>query len=337
MRVNAQISDAIAERFGIADSQVSFDTRFNDATSGLGFMISQLAYLEQKMYERKYANLFFDKCVPIVTGEVPEWANNVNYISYDSSVKGKFIGSHAKDLPTVAIERQMHSANLGYGGLSLRYSLDEMRKAQHLGMNLDAEQAVIAYRGAREHQQHVVFYGSAPEGIRGFLNNADVTVTTSELALASATIETLVDEVNKAISEVWVNSNQAFLPNTICLPSELYSKLANLRLTDTAQVMSGLKYLKEFSLYKEQTGADPEVIPMPQLSAKNMGAEGLTAKNTLVVYDKNPSNLSAWMPIAPRFIAPQAEGLEIITPMEYKISGTEFRYPQSAMYLRLAD
>nr|DAI76067.1 MAG TPA: major capsid protein [Caudoviricetes sp.] len=332
---SVKINDAIAKRFGLADGTVSYNTAMNDAASGVGFMISQLAYLETQMYAVDYADLFFDRVVPITTG-IPEWADNVNYISYNSAARGKFIGSHAKDLPSVSVERQIHNANIAYGGLSLTYSLDDLRKAQHLGMNLDAEQAVMANRAAREHQQRVVFYGDAERELRGFLNNPLVSKANSTLSIATATVEKLADEINTYISEIWTNSNQRYLPNTVCIESALYAKLSTQRMTDTAQVMSALQYLSQFNLYRDQTGQNLQIIPMPQLSAANLKAEGLEEKSMMVVYDKSDRNLASWMPIAPRFIAPQAVALEIITPMEYKFSGTEWRYPNSAMYVQFA-
>lgn len=340
----AQLSDHMRKRFGTAlrmmgfndAAPMSFDAQFMDAPTGAGFMISQLAWLEQKMFEVPYADLFFDQVVPIRT-DIPEWADQYQYISYNSTTRGKFIGSHAQDLPTTALERTLHSTNFGYGGLSLAYSLDDMRKAVHLGMNLDAEQAEVAYRGAREHQQDVVFYGDSHLNITGFFNNPYVKTKTSKVALETADIKTIVDEINTVINQIWMSTNQRFLPDTICVPTALFARLTTMILKDLAVPMKGMEYLKKNNLYFERTGGDLQVIPMPQLAGTEMKKHGLTAKNTIVVYAKDSRYVMSFMPIAPRFIAPQALGTEIRTPMEYKIGGTEWRYPQSAMYLTFAD
>ena len=75
-------------------------------------------------------------------------------------------------------------------------------------------------------------------------------------------------------------------------------------------------------------------MPLPQLLGAQMKALGgqTNAYDRMVAYEKNPENLVAYMPIAPRFVAPQYRGLQVVTPMEYKISGTEFRYPGAAAY-----
>lgn len=342
--IETQLSDNIRKRLGSSLRLMGFndaaplmlDATLMDGPSGMAFMISQLGYLEQTMYEVPYADLFFEQVIPIKT-DLPEWADQYQYISYNSTTRGKFIGSHAKDLPTVALERKLHSANMGYGGLSLEYSLDDMRKAIHLGMNLDTEQAEASYRGYKEHHQDVAFYGDSNLNIYGFLNNEYVKKKTSKAALETADVKTIVDEINLAMNQIWIDSKQRFLPNTICVPSVLFTKLTTTILKDMAVPMKGMEYLKKNNLYFERTGGNLQVIPMPQLAGDEMKKHGLTAKNTVVIYDKNPRNLISFLPIAPRFIAPQPVGNEILTPMEYKIGGTEWRYPQSAMYLTFAD
>lgn len=340
----AQLSDAMRKRLGASLRMMGFndaatlliDTQFMDAPTGAGFMISQLAWLEQKMFEVPYSDLFFDEVVPIRT-DIPEWADQYQYISYNSTTRGKFIGSHAQDLPTTALERMLHSTNFGYGGLSLAYSLDDMRKAVHLGMNLDTEQAQVAYRGAREHQQDVVFYGDSHLNITGFFNNPYVKTKTSKVAIETADVKTIADEINSVINQIWTSTKQRFLPDTICIPTDIYTKLSTLILKDMAVPMDGMDYLQTHNLYFKRTGKKPQIISMPHLSGEEMGAHGLKAKNTVVVYAKNPEYVMSFMPIAPRFIAPQPFGVEIRTPMEYKFGGTEWRYPQSAMYLTFAD
>ena len=342
--VETRLSDAMRKRLGASLRMMGFNdaapllinAQFTDAPSGMGFMVSQLAWLEQQMYEVPYADLFFDQVIPVKT-EIPEWADQYQYISYNSTTRGKFIGSHAKDLPTVSLERKLHSANMGYGGWSLEYSLDDMRKAIHLGMNLDSAQAEASYRGYREHHQDVAFYGDSNLNIYGFLNNEYVKKKTSKVALETADIKTIVDEINAVMNQIWISTNQRFLPNTICVPSALFAKLTTMILNDMAVPMKGIEYLKKNNLYFERTGGTLQIMPMPQLAGEEMKKHGLTAKNTIVVYDKNPRNLMTFLPIAPRFIAPQPVAHEILTPMEYKIGGTEWRYPQSAMYLTFAD
>jgi hypothetical protein len=57
------------------------------------------------------------------------------------------------------------------------------------------------------------------------------------------------------------------------------------------------------------------------------------SKDRVLIYEKNDRNLGVAKPIPFRMLAPQNKGLAVTVPAEYKISGTEIRYPLSAIYL----
>ena len=328
--ISVAISDAYADRFGV-QSSLQYNKNLTDAESGVAFMISQLAYVEPKLYETPYADIVFDSLVPIDTS-VPEWIDTVNYRSYDGATVGKFIGSAAKDLPSVALQAQIHTVQLGYAGLSCKYSLDELRKTSALNMPIDQTQMKLAYRGSREHKQNIVLFCDSKRGMYGLHNHTNVTKTNSAVNWNTASADEILNDVNSALADVWTDSNQRFMPNTLLLDTKRYVKLANTRLNDvTSQTI--LEFIQQKNICTMQTGVKLDIRPLPQLLAANMNAAGVENKDRMVVYQKSPENLVAYMPIAPRFIAPQYNGLEVVSPMEYKISGTEFRYPTCAEYV----
>lgn len=334
------INDALAERFGMNNGKGfsrTVNATMNDADSGIAFMVSQVAYLEQQMYEVPYADIVFEQLVPMVTN-VPEGIQAINYRSYDGATMGKFLGAKSDDLPTVTAEAKIHTVPVSYGGMLVSYSLDELRTAAYTGFNLDEAQANMAYRGSREHQQKVVFFGDEERGMSGLLNHPNVTVSngTVDWDGASTTPEQIVNEINKFIGQVWTTSKQRFLPNTVLIPGSRYEMLNSTKMNAASDV-SALTYLQRNNLYTRRTGMTLNIEPLPQLEAAELSAAGVSNSNKdrMVVYTRDIMNLKAWMPIAPRFVAPQYKGLKIETPMEYKISGTEFIYPTSAMYVDL--
>lgn len=338
--ITIAIKDALAERFGMNEGKGftrSINANLNDADSGIAFMVSQVAYLEQQMYEVPYADIVFERLVPMVT-DVPEGIQAINYRSYDGATMGKFLGAKADDLPVVTAEAKIHSVPVSYGGLACSYSLDELRTAAQAGVNLDTMQSTLAFRGAREHQQKVVFFGDSARDMNGLLNHPNVTVSngTVDWDGASTTPEQIVNEINKFITEVWTASKQRFLPNTILIPGTRYGMLNSTKMNAASDV-SALTYLQRNNLYTNRTGLPLNIEPLPFLEAAELASAGVSNSNKdrMVVYDRNILNLKAWMPIAPRFVAPQYHGLKIEVPMEYKVSGTEFIYPTSAMYVDL--
>lgn len=333
--IKVTFADSIKKRFGLQDSERVISAALNDADAGIAFMISQLAYLEQQAYETPYAPIIFDQLVPVSTAPA-EGALSVNYFSFDGRTRADFIDAGATDLPSVGIERQMHNVPLGYAGLSMQYTLDELRTAALAGQNLDATQAQLCYRGARELQQKIVFYGDSSRGMRGFLNNDLVEKTTSAVDWkgTNVTADQIIADINSAITKVWLDSKQTYLPNTILLDGTRYSHLVNTRLS-AYNDRSLLTYLQENNLYFNITGKKLDIRPLAQLEGEELKARGVkgTGKARMIVYDRSPLNLTTYMPIAPRFIAPQQRGLAVITPMEFKISGTEIRYPKAMLYV----
>lgn len=329
--VSVAVSDAIAERFGLSGNTVTFSKKMNDVQSGIAFMISQLSYIEPKLYETPYADIFFDGLVPIDTS-IPEWVETVNYRSYDGVTMGKFVGASADDLPSAEIEAQIHTVQLGYAGQSIKYSLDELRKSTAMNMPIDQTQMRMAYRGAREHQQKVVFFGDKGRNMYGLLNHPNVTKENSSTNWNTASADEILADINNVLGSIWEDSNQRFMPNTLLIDTKRYRLIANKRLSDLTKD-TVLDFIKEKNIATIERGIPLDIRPIPFLLAKNMKANGETEKDRMVAYEKSPDNLVAYMPIAPRFIAPQNSGLMIKVPMEYKISGTEFRYPQCATYL----
>ena len=57
--VSVSVTDALAERFGLNGTSVTYNSAMMDGDSGIAFMISQLAYIEPKLYETPYADIFF--------------------------------------------------------------------------------------------------------------------------------------------------------------------------------------------------------------------------------------------------------------------------------------
>lgn len=338
--ITIAIQDALAERFGMNEGKGfsrTINANLSDADSGIAFMVSQVAYLEQQMYAVPYANIVFESLVPMVT-DVPEGIQAINYRSYDGATMGKFLGARADDLPLVSAEGKLNTVPVSYGGIGVKYSLDELRTAALTGFNLDTQQSNLAYRGAREHQQKVVFFGDAERGMTGLFNHPNVTVSngTVDWDGASTTPEQIIGEINAFISEVWTASKQYFLPNTVLMTGKRFTLLNSLKM-NAASNISALNYLRQNNIYTEITGLPLDIRPLPYLEAAELAKMGVSNSNKdrMVIYDRNITNVKAWMPIAPRFVAPQYLGLNIQVPMEYKISGTEFIYPTSAMYVDL--
>lgn len=316
-----------------AGQTITYDDEIRTADDGLAFYISQLAQVEPRIYETKYPNINFQELVDVNT-EIPEWVDSVDYISYDAVTLGKFIGANADDLPNVALKAKKDSVPVGYAGNSFDYSLDELRKSQHLNMPLDTTKASAARRGAEEHMQRVAYFGDAERGMYGLFNHPNVTVdatSTLDWTGSGVTGKQILDSINAMIGDVWNQSKGVHVPNTMVMAANRWTYLATTMATEYAPDKTLLEILQKQNLYTRMTKQEMTIVPRFQLE----GA-GTSGKDRILIYERNPENLVMYIPMFWRPAAPQPHNLKIKVPAEYKVSGVEFRYPMSAAYFDLA-
>jgi hypothetical protein len=254
-------------------------------------------------------------------------------MSFDAVTVGKFIGSSADDLPSVALAANKTSVPIGYAGNSFDYSLDELRKTQQLRIPVDATKGRAAFRGSQEHSQRVAYFGDASRGMEGLFNNSNISLDNSTVNWNTATGQEIIDDMNSLLISVWINSANTHLPNAFAIDSARYGLISSRRM-DSGTDTTILEFFKKNNLYTTTTGRDIMVFPRLQLSAAELAKNGVSngGKDRMMAYELNDENLGMVNPIPWRALAPQTIGLNIKVPCEYKISGTEFRYPFSAAY-----
>ncbi|MFT0547487.1 DUF2184 domain-containing protein [Allopusillimonas ginsengisoli] len=332
-KITVTLDQDIASIGMTAGQTVTFDSAIRTADDGLGFYISQLAQVEPRIYATKYPNINFQELVPL-NSSIPEWVDSVDYLSYDAVTMGKFIGANADDLPNVALKAKKDSVPVGYAGNSFEYSLDELRKSQQLNMPIDITMAAAARRGAEEHMQRVAYFGDSDRGMDGLFNHSnvgsDATLSLDWTATAT-TGKMILDEINGMIGDVWQQSKGVHVPDTMVMAANRWTILATTMATEYAPDKTLLEILQSQNLYTRMTGKPMTIVPRFQLE----GA-GASSKDRILIYEKNDENLVMYVPMFWRPTAPQPRNLKIKVPAEYKVSGTEFRYPMCAKYFDLA-
>jgi hypothetical protein len=313
-------------------TSVQFDSALPTMDDGVAFYVSQLAHIESTLYKTPYAEIDYAVLVPFVS-DIPEWADEWNYISYDGVTMGKFIGSSAKDLPRVTVDAKKSKVAIGYAGIGYDYSLDEMRKTAQLRMPIDVTKAELAFRGAQEHQQRVAYFGDASRDMTGLFNNPNLALDSFTINLFTATGAAIVAEVNNLLTTVWTNSKSIHLPNTLVITPALYASFSSRRM-DSGTDTTIMQFLMLNNLYTTRTKMELSVEPRYQLEAAELAANGVSngSKDRMMAYEKNARNLGLANPLPFRQTAPQIQGLNIAVDCEYKMSGVEFRFPFSGAY-----
>lgn len=316
---------------------INVPAEFRDADGGIAFYISQLAQIEQTIYATPYADITYLQDIPIVSG-IPEHANHWVYRSYDGRGMGAFIGANASDLPRVAQSAKLHTVPLNYGGIECHYSLDELRTTASQNMPIDTMQQQLAYRAYEEHSQKVAYFGDSQLGMSGLLNHPNVTVTKATVDYTTATGQGLFNMLNDPLFDIIKLSKNYHMPNTVRVFPDLWKRMNSELMTGYSDT-TVMEFFKTNNAYTLMTGQEIDIQVRFQLTAAELkaggvvNAEGGEQKDRVLIYEKNDRNLGVAKPIPFRMLAPQNKSLAVSVPAEYKISGTEIRYPLSAIYL----
>lgn len=327
------LDNATCELLNVNDGhQVSFNDGLPTVDDGLAFFISQLSSVESKVYETKYKAITYAEFIPVDTSD-PDHIDSFTYFYYNAVTAGKFIGANARDLPRSDINMGEQTEKVFYGGNSYGYSLDELRKAQALGVALDSTKAKESNRGFQEHAQRVAFGGDSDRKIYGLFNQPNVQKETGtvDFKAPATTGSAMVTDCNNLLIKVWQNSAESHVPGMLVLPSDVWAIMSNERMADGTDT-TALQYLKKNNLFTDLTGQ--ELVVKPNFEAKTAGDGG---KPRMMAYELNAENLGMKMPIPWRSLAPQPNGLAVDVPAEYKFGGVFFRYPGAAAYKDLPN
>lgn len=308
---------------------------FDNIQNGVAFVVGQLTYLEQEAYKVEYADIVYDQLVPL-DFSVPSFMTHWGYKTYDAVTMGKFIGASGDDIPNVSLTAKMQTFQLFTGGIGFQYTLDELETTAQMNMPIDTSGQEMSIEGYERHAQDVALYGDASRGITGLLNNASVPKITAAKDFTSDA-EEAVKQIKNAMEKCFINSKQKHLPDTVLIPTSVYTLLNKTPYTvstGTTAVISTdktwLTYLQENNLYSARAaGKSLNIMPLAYLddTTKTSG------KEMIVVYEKNPRNLTMKIARPIEFLPPQPKDLNIKVPARYKFGGVEFRFPVSACYL----
>jgi hypothetical protein len=315
---------------------VTFDS---ETDTGIGFFISQLEYMDAQNIEIPYGDLTFEDDVPLKSG-VPDYVTNYSYRSYDSVAIAEFISASARDLPRVRRQGKKHTAPIAQVGIEANWTIDELRATSAVGDPIDITSYNDAFRGIKEKCQRTVYYGSEQMGMKGFLNNENVTIKTAATSLEQMTGMDLVKEINNAIFQIMKLYKSRHVPNRILMPPTVIEKLTTeLISTSGSTQVTAMKFLKENNYAFLTKGVNIDFEERYVLEPDELGAEGVFANDEtlrIVIYQKDIQNMLYVNPIIFSSLAPQNKGLEIEVPCEGKISGTEVKMPLSVIYLDIA-
>lgn len=298
-----------------------------DAQEAMAFLVSQLAFTENQVFERQYQPMQYEQFLPL-DFSAGEWADTIRYEIYDFVGQGKRTSGKGRDINKVDIGFADKSFPVLYGNIGYDYTQEELRRTAYLRRALPERKLAAAVEGYKRHMNNVGLYGETSSGITGLFNNALIpqgSAPTGGWGTASA--DNILKDINTLINNIWTNTAYNDMPTTIVMsPAALATIASTPRATTTDTTI--LAWIKANNIAKQQRGIDIDFQP-----GFGLNTAGVGSTRRMVGYVKSPDRLVMHIPLPLRFLAPQLQGLAIDVPGEYKYSGVEVRYPKSAYYM----
>jgi hypothetical protein len=301
----------------------------------MNFLISQQSIIEPTVYQQRYQEIQYPNLIPVDTS-APEWINSVTYFSMDGVGQAQWFSGKAHDMPNVDLSREkfetgVHMAGIGYG-----YDLEELGKAQLLGMNLTGDKASLARRVSEEKIDQVAFGGDAVKGFTGLVNATTPTATTapadgtgSATTFASKTPDQVLRDINGQLTGMFTGTLGGEIADTILLPYSVLLDLSTRRI-DAVNQTTILEWIERNNIFTRTTGGALTIRGL----FGYLDTAGASSTKRMVAYHRSPDVLKMHLPMPFRFLpAWQTGPMRFDVPGVFRLGGVDIKRPKAVRYL----
>lgn len=303
----------------------------NELTAqSLGVITNNMMHIQAEIDHIRYTEFRLPEFFDLDTS-IPEGATSYAYKVLDRTGKGSFITGRGTDAGSASVSMGLVPYGLEEGGITADWSHAEMRNAQFGGVALDSETVQAATTGALDHIEEVGLVGSAAQGFEGLINSSVVPTDTTASTIAAKTADDLVTFLQAEISALVVSTKEVIGKNfkkgmTVYLPTAQYADVSQRKLATDAS-KSVWEYVSVNNVFTQMTGNKVDLRSVLELA----GAGGASADRMMVgVRDKKVVEMGA--PIMPRALSGVVVPFGMVVPVEYKISGLNFKRPTMFSY-----
>lgn len=307
-----------------------------DAQQALGFVTSQTAYIESQVVETLYPDIQYSQIIPVDTS-ANEWAKSIAYYSTDKVGVAGWFHHYAKDIHVADSERSKFEVGVEMADIGYRWSLEEIGQAMMIpGLNLSADRAGAARRAYEEFVDRVAILGDTDKNFSGIVDYPGVTTSVASVHTGPPTgtsweIKTaaeILNDVNDALTGMYVDTLQVELADTILLPVRALTHIATKLLNDLSS-MTVYQFLQQNNVYSFTTGRPLTIRALRGLEAVGTGGTG-----RMVAYRRDPSVIKMHIPMTHRFMPVWQTGpLVFDVPGIFRLAGLEIRRPGAVRYV----
>jgi hypothetical protein len=289
------------------------------------FFRRELEHVKAKTYDKKFKKLKATSLIPVST-EAPSGAAEITYKSYTKIGVAKIIADYAHDFPRVDIYGEEKTAKCRGIGESYGYSIEEIRRAQMAGTSLETRRANAARRANDEKVNTIAWTGDSDYQLQGLINFPGITEYTvqngaaASKTWASKTPDEIIKDLNGIVTAIVDSTNGVEAPDTLIIPIAQYTYINDTRMTGDSD-----KTILQFFLKNN------EFIKTVDWVVELKGA-GDAGTDRMMVYERNPEQLTLEIPQPFEQFAPDKKGMEYEIPCHSKTGGVIVYYPQSVAY-----
>jgi len=270
---------------------------FNDAQQTVAFAQPAL-YRTHKELPQKYPSFDYAGMVPVNTdGDM--WDVGTLVYSGDVAGKAEYLGGKAFDVPNASINFSQGITGFHLAGVGYELSRQEVERFARMigtnpgitsGSNLGERKASAARMVADKFVYDRVIRGSTEKNFPGMINQTAVpTANAPTGGWASATPDNMLADVNAALQDVYVNSRETALADSLLLPTSKFLFINNARISNTNT--SVLKYLAENNSFTAISKRPLDIRPSRELETA-----GASSTARMIAYEKSPDNMEFFLP-----------------------------------------
>jgi hypothetical protein len=207
---------------------------FHDAQQAAGFAIPALYRTHATVFEQKYPSFDYAGLVPVNTdGDM--WDIGTLVYSGDIAGAANYIGGKGFDIPNASVNFQQGSTGFFLAGVGYELGLQEVNRASRMNVAIDGRKATSARKIADKFVYDRVIRGSTVKNFTGLVNNASVPTANAPTGTwSTATPAQILADFNTALEDVYTNSGETAVADSVLLPTAKFLFLNRTQLTNTA-------------------------------------------------------------------------------------------------------
>ena len=280
----------------------------------------------KKVYEAPVRELESTKLIPRGTNGISEGAESFDWDEVTEWGMAQIVSRYAKDLPPVGLTSTKKYAGIYPLGNSYSYSYFDLKAAAFEGKPLNTKLAVAGRNAVLYKQDELALKGDAKYGFVGFVNNPNVPLVSVPNGNwgnvgSTTTGDQVVEDVRAVVDAIKAASKNTEKADRAAIPSSLYAKLLDKRITSDGNAKRILDYLKEsFPQIKEW-------IPCDCLEDAGVGGS-----KRILLYTYDADAVMNIVPVEFTQLPEQWAGLAATVNNVATSGGTVFFRPLSAAY-----